>query len=238
MPKRPASKTAKSAARSRARPDSEQISLNGEAAPRRPRGRPRTEIDLDVVADAVAGLFVEGGMDAVSIVSVAKRLDVSRATLYRTVPTKEHLLGLLFERSTRELTDMVKAVLADDISVEQKLTRLIELQVDAAVRMRRYMPVFFGGSGLPSDVFKRWHSWSRKFELMWTDCVSDAIDEGVLDQADPVIATRLILGQCIWVSRWYRPNEGIDTSEISAAAVALVIPRKSARRPRKSARSG
>jgi AcrR family transcriptional regulator len=191
---------------------------------RRPRGRPRTEIDLDLVADAVAGLFVEGGMDAVSIVGAAKRLDVSRATLYRTVPTKEHLLGVLFERSTRELTDMVTEVVASDLSSRAKLARLIELQVDAAVRMRRYLPVFFGGGGLPPDVFKRWHAWSRKYEAMWTGCVQEAMDEGVLAPSHPVAATRLILGQCLWVSRWFRPNEGITASDIAEAAITLVLP--------------
>jgi AcrR family transcriptional regulator len=203
-------------------------STTGSAEPgdgeRRPRGRPRTEIDLDLVADAVAGLFVEGGMDAVSIVGAAKKLDVSRATLYRTVPTKEHLLGVLFERSTRELTEMVSEVVKSELPIRAKLARLIELQVDAAVRMRRYLPVFFGGAGLPPDVFKRWHSWSRKYEAMWTECVEEAIRQGVLAPSHPVAATRLILGQCLWVSRWYRPNEGITTADIAEAAITLVLP--------------
>ncbi|MCV7032516.1 TetR/AcrR family transcriptional regulator [Mycobacterium sherrisii] len=205
---------------------------------RRPRGRPKTEIDLDLVADAVAGLFVEGGMDAVSIVGAAKKLDVSRATLYRTVPTKEHLLGVLFERSTKELTEMATAVVDSDQPIRAKLAQLIELQVDAAVRMRRYLPVFFGGIGLPSDVFKRWHSWSRKYEAMWTTCVQEAMDEGVLAHSHPVAATRLILGQCIWVSRWYRPNEGIATADIAEAAINLVLhaePAKATRRRAKRA---
>jgi AcrR family transcriptional regulator len=59
-------------------------------------------IDRDAVADAVEGLYVEGGIDAVSIVGAAQRLDVSRATLYRTVPNKEDLVGILFERSMHE----------------------------------------------------------------------------------------------------------------------------------------
>ena len=99
----------------------------------RPRGRPRTEIDPDAVADAVAKLFAEGGMEAVSIVSTARELDLSRATLYRAIPTKEHLLGILFERSTRELTELATATMEADIPVAERLRRLVELQVDAAV---------------------------------------------------------------------------------------------------------
>lgn len=62
----------------------------------RPRGSPRLDIDKDAVADAVAELFAEGGYAAVAIADTAAKLSVSRSTLYRTVPTKEDLLGILF----------------------------------------------------------------------------------------------------------------------------------------------
>jgi AcrR family transcriptional regulator len=126
---------------------------------RRPRGRPRLTIDRDAVADAVAELFAEGGYEAVSIIDVAEKLSVSRATLYRTVPTKEELLGILFERSTRELTDRVKTVIAEYDDPREQLIEMIKLHADAAVKMRIYMPVFFGGGDLPPDVLKRWHTW-------------------------------------------------------------------------------
>jgi AcrR family transcriptional regulator len=191
---------------------------------RRPRGRPRSQIDMDAVADAVAGLFLEGGTTAVSIVNAAQRLDVSRATLYRTVSTKEDLVGILFERTTRLQSELLSAVADAELPVRDKLIRLIEVQVEAAVHMRGYMPVFFGGPGLPADVFDRWHSWSREYEATWTRCVEQAIQDGVLESSDAVMATRLILGMCIWVSRWYRPDQGISTSDIARSAVRLLLP--------------
>jgi AcrR family transcriptional regulator len=189
----------------------------------RPRGRPRTEIDSEAIADAVAGLFVEGGMDAVSIVSAAQKLDVSRATLYRSVPTKEHLLGILFERSTRELTELASAAIEANLPVAERLHRMVELQVDAAVRMRHHLSVFFGGPDLPDDVVDRWHLWSRDYEQMWTKCVQEAMDAGVLERSNVVAATRLILGMCIWVSRWYRPSDGIETADVAQSAIALLF---------------
>src|SRR5690349_24763112 len=80
---------------------------------RRGRGRPRRGIDREQVADVVEALFEEGGYEAVSIEETAKRLTVSRATLYRTVPSKEQLLAILFERMTTELYDAARAI-ADD----------------------------------------------------------------------------------------------------------------------------
>jgi AcrR family transcriptional regulator len=197
----------------------------------RPRGRPRAEIDLDAVADAVAGLFVEGGANAVSIVNAAQKLDVSRATLYRTVPSREDLVGVLFERTTRQQSELLSAVADAELPVRDKLIRLIELQVEAAVHMRGYMPVFFGGAGLPADVYERWHSWSREYEETWTRCVEQAMEQGVLVGSDAVAATRLILGMCMWVSRWYRPDEGIATADIARSAVRLLLPEEGSEEP-------
>ena len=190
----------------------------------RPRGRPRTVIDLDAVADAVAGLVIDGGEKAISIVGAAERLDVSRATLYRLVPTKEDLVGLMFERATRQQAEIMSEVVESETSVRDRLIRLIGMQVEAAVRMRGYMPVFFGGEGLPAEVFQRWHAWSREYEATWHDCVEQAMAEGVLERADIVTTTRLLLGMCLWVSRWYRPEDGIEIEHIARVAVSLILP--------------
>jgi AcrR family transcriptional regulator len=188
----------------------------------RPRGRPRLAIDRDAVADAVAELFHEGGYEAISIPDVAEKLSISRATLYRTVPTKEDLLGILFERSTRDLTKQARAAIAATSDSADQLTRLIRLQADAAVQMRRYMAVFFGGGDLPPDVFARWHTWSRQYEKLWVKVVTANMHDGNLDQSDPVVAARLILGMLIWVSRWYRPTEKVTPDEIADAAIHLL----------------
>jgi AcrR family transcriptional regulator len=188
----------------------------------RPRGRPRLAIDNDAVADAVAELLHDGGYEAVGIPEVAEKLSISRATLYRTVPTKADLLGILFERSTRDLSAQARAAIAATSDSAEQLTRLIRLQADGAVEMRRYMAVFFGGGDLPPEVFARWHTWSRRYENMWVKVVTACMRDGYLDEGDPVVAARLILGMLIWVSRWYRPSEKVTPDEIADAAIHLL----------------
>ena len=198
-------------------PKDEKAKTNG-----RPRGRPRLTIDRDAVANAVADLFHEGGYEAVSIVDTAKRLSVSRATLYRTVPTKQDLLGILFERSTREITEQVETAIRDIDDPADRLREMVRLQSAAAVQMRSYMPVFFDGGDLPSDVVQRWHKWSRQFEKLWLSVVAANMEAGYIDKGDEVITTRLILGMILWVSRWYRPKEKITAEQIADDAIRLL----------------
>lgn len=203
----------------------------------RPRGRPKLEIDQDAVADAVADLFTEGGYDAVSIINTADKLNISRATLYRTVPTKEDLLGILFDRSTAALTADAQAAIRATDDPREQLAALIDLHANAAVQMRAYMPVFFGASHLPSEVVTRWHRWSRKYEAIWVTAIEANVREGILHVDNAKVAARLVLGMLIWVSRWYRPRGVITVAEIADVAKNLLgLVEKPA--PRKAAPTG
>ena len=150
-------------------------------------------------------------------------LSVSRATLYRTVPTKDHLLGILFERATEELRRSALTLLEETPDPGEQLFGLVRLQIAAAVSMRRYLMVFFGGIGLPEDVVDRWRRWTRDYEDIWVGTVAHAMNAGVLEPADdPVLTTRLLLGMCIWVSRWYPQTEDYSEDDITDAAVQLI----------------
>lgn len=198
------------------------MSTTGNTANGRSRGRPRLSIDRDAVADAVEKLSHEGGYAAVSIVDIAEKLEISRATLYRTVPTKQGLLGILIERSTRELTEQVETVIGEIANPAEQLRELIRVHSEAAVRMRDFMPVFFGGGDLPRAVVQRWHTWSRRFERLWLSVVTANMEAGYLEDGDPVITTRLLIGMFTWVSRWYRPDENITSAQIADEAIRLL----------------
>jgi AcrR family transcriptional regulator len=61
-------------------------------APRTPRGRPRSRKADDAILAAALALFLEYGVEGVSIEQTAKRAGVTRATVYRRWPSKEALL--------------------------------------------------------------------------------------------------------------------------------------------------
>jgi AcrR family transcriptional regulator len=191
----------------------------------RGRGRPRRDIDREQVADAVEELFEGGGYEAVSIEETAKRLGVSRATLYRTVPSKEHLLAILFERMTTELYAAALVIVEDTtLSARERLERLVREQIDAAFRQRKYLLVFFGGGGLPAEDLERWATWRRAYEGLWITVVTAAIESGDLPDDDPRLVTRLLTGMTTWVARWVRPDGPFDPTHIADVALRLVLP--------------
>ena len=196
--------------------------LVDDGPPRRPRGRPRLTIDNDDVADAVAELYAEGGYEAVSIVETADKLGVSRATLYRSVPTKEELVAILFEQCTGALTEGTEAAIAGAEGPAAQLIAMIRVQADAAVRMRSYIDLIVGGPGLPRDVYARWLAWSRQIEKLWVEVVGANMADGHLDEGNPAVTARLILGMIVSVSRWSRPSENTGPVEIADAVIQLL----------------
>ena len=189
----------------------------------RKRGRPPRTIDRDELIKAVERLFVEGGIEAVSIERTAQEIDVSRATLYRTVPSKEALLGILFDNLTERLDRRAHEISeTEGLSPRETLRELIRIQCDAAVQMREYLFVFFGGGWLPSDVYGKWRKWRHGYEAVWRETVERLIEAGDLPAQDPFVATRLIVGMTIWVSQWYRPADGVTAEEIADEAIRLL----------------
>lgn len=192
--------------------------------PKRSRGRPRREINFDAVADAVKRLFDTGGYPSVTIENTAKELSVSRATLYRTVTSKEYLLAILFERMNTELMDTAVGIMDDpDRSPRDRLVGLLHAQIEAALYHRRYLVVFFGGGWLPSEFLDRWRSWRRDYEKIWERAIADAMDSGDLVEDDVKVTMRLLTGMTTWVARWYNPAEGLTADDITKSTLNLVL---------------
>ena len=192
-------------------------------SPPRKRGRPPRAIETDAVIEAIERLFAEGGIDAVTIERTATELGVSRATLYRTVPSKAHLLGIHFVKMTRELDRAAReATTAPGATPRDRLIALMRVQIEAAVQMRDYFFVYFDGSQLPEGVYQDWRRWTDEYEQVWIETVGNAIRSGDLSPGDTLLTTRLILGMTIWVANWFRTREGFTPTEIEDRALELL----------------
>lgn len=192
-------------------------------APPRKRGRPPRAIETDAVIAAVQRLFAEGGIDAVTIERTANEMSVARATLYRAIPTKQHLLGILFTRMNEDLAEAARLVTQrPGTSPLERLTGLIQVQIEAAVRMRDYLFIYFDRSRIPDTAYDEWRRWADGYEHIWINTVANAIAAGDLPPGDVRLTTRLLLGMTIWVANWYRPKEGITTEQIQARALEVL----------------
>jgi AcrR family transcriptional regulator len=76
---------------------------------KRGRGQrgPKPGLTIDAIVDAAMGLADEGGLAAVSMANVARRLGFTTMSLYRYVTSKEELLQLMWNGSARGAETLV-----------------------------------------------------------------------------------------------------------------------------------
>lgn len=73
----------------------------------KPQRGPKPELSVDAIVDAAMALADAGGLEAVSMASVAKKLGFTTMSLYRHVAGKEELLALMWNGNARAAESLV-----------------------------------------------------------------------------------------------------------------------------------
>lgn len=96
------------------------------------------------ILEAALNLFETGGIEAVSFRKVAAELGCSYSAPYRYFPSKDALLTAMRAHAFRWIEGVLNAALREDIAAEDRLQRLAETFVKAALdRPQRYALMFF-----------------------------------------------------------------------------------------------
>jgi TetR/AcrR family transcriptional repressor of mexJK operon len=99
---------------------------------RRGRGRPRDLDKLQAILDAASSLFLEHGIAATTMESVADRALVSKMTVYGHFRDKPALLAAVFDRN-------IKAMRLPDLSVESDPSSALEQLIEFGERLVAYL---------------------------------------------------------------------------------------------------
>jgi AcrR family transcriptional regulator len=87
--------------------------MTAPAAPSPPRKRADAVRNRAAVVQAATAVFTEQGPDA-GVDAIAARAGVGKATVYRSFPTKEHLVAAVAAERLRWMADMSEQWLADE----------------------------------------------------------------------------------------------------------------------------
>src|SRR4051812_26664746 len=91
------------------------------------------------ILDAAHEVFVRRGTSGARMQEIAAEAGVNQALLHYYFRTKERLSGAAFERAASQFMPAVIDVLASDLDLEQKVARIVELEIDHLSRAP-YLP--------------------------------------------------------------------------------------------------
>ena len=192
--------------------DKEQLALGARLADRlEERGRPRRGRpghDLGAVLAAAVRLFNERGYEATSMDDVAKRLGVTKSTLYHHVTGKQELLRYAVGQALDGLTEAMDEVEGLEAPALDRLEALIRRSVLVLAERLEYVTLLLrvrGNTAVELEALLR----RRIFDAKVTELVKQAQAEGAIrPDVDAATAARLLFGMVNSLIEWYSPDRG------------------------------
>ncbi|MCA3646797.1 MAG: TetR family transcriptional regulator [Methylobacterium sp.] len=186
---------------------------------------PNREDQLETKRRAIireaAKVFSRRGVHGTSLEDVAERLGVSKAALYRYVPSKQDLLYACHKEAMVIADDSLGAAEAEGQTGLEKIRR----------GMARYMREMIGTMGVPVLILEENALAGAQaaeimrlrdaFEHRMRRLVEEGIADGSIVKINPKLAVFTLLGAVHWVTKWYSPDGAWSADDVSEALIEV-----------------
>lgn len=174
-------------------------------------------IELDVALRGALQCFNESGFHGSSVRDIARRAGLSVPGLYHYYPSKQAMLGALFDLAMTDLLARSRAARAEGRDTRERFVRLVEaLALFHAHRPELSLLGSREMRALPTRDRRRHAEIRGDQQHMVDDEVELGVEEGLFTTHEPRGAARAVVTMCVGIASWYRPN-GIYTPEQVAA---------------------
>jgi TetR/AcrR family transcriptional regulator, cholesterol catabolism regulator len=178
------------------------------------RALARTEI-----LTAAAELFRARGYRAATLEELARRLGMSKKTLYGHFRSKEDLLAAIFHRTMSLVEVGLATIRASRAAPAEQLREVIRHQVRTVVAEQDFLTVFFAEEAslpmrLRRAIVRRKARYDHAVQAIVRRCGRLAVQ--------PRLVVFALLGMSNWTHKWYDPHGAWDAEVIADAFIALI----------------
>jgi len=182
------------------------------------RTRRRSEI-----IKVAARLFAEKGYRGVTLDELAEQIGITKPALYQYIHSKEEILQEICKACLVTNYESWKRVNWLGLSPRDKLKSFIHGVVEGAAEGRDMMTVLFGDSNalspqVQTEVLTQRKAHDTELEAL----LKEGVAAGQFEIKDVKLAVFAILGACLWVYQWYRPNGRLSPTEVSEGIIRLL----------------
>ncbi|MFF7244623.1 TetR/AcrR family transcriptional regulator [Embleya sp. NPDC008237] len=184
-------------------------------------GRPG--YDRDSLLEVAVAAFNERGYDGTGMEELAKRLGLSKSSIYHHVSGKEELLGLALGRALDALFAVLDEIPEPDTSATARLEHVVHRSVEVLAAELPYVTLLLRVRG-NSAVERRALDKRREFDRRVAELVTRAAAEGgVRADVDPHLTSRLLFGTVNSLVEWYRPDGDLPVSALAGALTTVLF---------------
>jgi AcrR family transcriptional regulator len=173
---------------------------------------------------AAAELFAQNGYDGVSLTDIGVAAGITGPAVYRYFPGKEDILVSIYQDLYRQSLEAVHAVTSSDDSPLEKLSTLIDMQIELATSQpERIRIVDSEARHLPSQTAKAFAQQRRKILDVWTNLVREVRPDLPSDQRDVTVHGILALINSISLRRSSERAQPAICNRLKSMAMASIL---------------
>ena len=177
------------------------------------------------ILTTAADLFRQRGYRATTLDEIARRIGVSKPTLYGYFRSKEELLAAIFHRAMSLFERDLGAIRASGDDPVSQLRRVIRFHVGAVIAERSFLAVFFSEeANLPPKLGRAIRRRKARYDRTVRAIVEAGMRNGSLRVANPRLLVFAVLGMANWVYQWYNPAGEWDADTIATGFITLLEP--------------
>lgn len=208
-----------------------------------PAGRHgRPAYDRDSLLEVAVVVFNERGYDGTGMEELARRLGLSKSSIYHHVSGKEELLELAVNRALDALfavldeeeaghRDGVNGAVgsgssgsgSDGTTATARMKRVVHRSVEVLAAELPYVTLLLRLHG-NSEVEQRALARRREFDHRVAELMARAAAEGgIRADIDPHLASRLLFGTVNSLVEWYRPDRDLTVQTLADALTTILF---------------
>lgn len=171
-----------------------------------------------------ARLFREHGYHTTSLDDIAKQMNFTKPAIYYYFDSKEEILYEICLSGITRLVENTRQIESSDSLLLDKIKMIISLHIETFSHHRDVAGVYLSEEAeLPIDKRRHLRSISREYEVILTNLLNQAIEEGIFRPMDSRMIVKAISGMCNWVSYWFRPEGPIQIHEIADIFIDFML---------------
>ena len=188
-------------------------------------------IKRDAVLLAAAQLFNEHGYHATSLAMVAKRLAVTKPTLYYYVQNKEEILFECVRLGLEMLRSAIAAADAAGATPRDKLEAAMHAYALIVTREFGRCLIRVGEDPLAPASRRQLRLLKAEIDHEFRALIEQGMADGSIEACDPKLAAFTLAGALSWIGRWFDPLGSLSADEVARHSTALLMRGLTARAP-------
>ncbi len=176
------------------------------------------------VRAAAVKLFATKGFHGTGIRDLAQEAELSSASLYHYMGTKEDLLAEIMRTALNRLLGAAREAIADSADPVRRMRSLVAVHVLAhAVGPAETRVVDNEVDVLTPTARGPVVALRDDYERLWATAIEDGVAAGVFHTAHPAVTRLALLEMCSGVARWYSPQGALSLEELAGHYAELAI---------------